>query len=95
MDIMVDGVLDQRLMTIAGHLYNVTVRMKFGGSEGRPDRMIQVGKVKSGKFDAVPVASGSALFSVLLFIPQIWRYRDGQHSRGLPKDYQLHLFILE
>ena len=34
MDIMVDGVLDQRLMTIAGHLYNVTVRMKFGGSEG-------------------------------------------------------------
>jgi len=68
MDIMVDGVLDQRLMTIAGHLYNVTVRMKFGGSEGRPDRMIQVGKVKSGRFDAVPRRFGiSPVFGIIIY----------------------------
>lgn len=72
MDIMVDGVLDQKLMTIAGHLYNVTVRMKFGGSESRPDRVIQVGKVKSGKFDAVPRRFAiSPVFGIIIYSPDL------------------------
>ncbi len=54
LDVFVDGVLDQRVMTIASHFYNVNIRMKFSTSEARPERLLQVGKVKSGKFDAVP-----------------------------------------
>ncbi|MGB4505051.1 MAG: RAD55 family ATPase [Syntrophaceticus sp.] len=71
MDIFVDGVLDQRVMTIIGHFYNVSVRMKFGGPKARPERMIQVGKVKSGKFDAVPRRFGISPVFGIVFAPDV------------------------
>jgi len=52
MDIFVNDVLDPKVMTSAAHLYNVILKMNFGGSAIRPIRMLQLGKVKSGKFTA-------------------------------------------
>ncbi|HHW39581.1 MAG TPA: ATPase [Syntrophomonadaceae bacterium] len=67
LDVFVDGVLDGRVMTVASHLYNVIVRMKFGASENRPVRILQVGKVRSGKFSAAPYMFGiSPVFGIIL-----------------------------
>ncbi len=50
MDIFVSGVLDTKLMTISGHLYNFILKMNFSGSRYSPMRMMQIGKVKSQQF---------------------------------------------
>jgi KaiC/GvpD/RAD55 family RecA-like ATPase len=71
MDIFVDGVLDERVMTIISHLYNVNVRMMFGGPKARPERLIQVGKVKSGMFDAVPRRFGISPVFGIIFAPDV------------------------
>lgn len=71
LDVIVDGVLDQRVMTIIGHFYNVNVRMKYGGSRVRPERLIQVGKVKSGMFDAVPRRFGISPVFGIIFAPDL------------------------
>lgn len=71
LDVFVDGVLDRRVMTIIGHFYNVNVRMKFGGPKARPERLIQVGKVKSGKFDAVPRRFGISPIFGIIFAPDV------------------------
>ena len=52
MDIFVSGVLDSKVMTITGHLYNFILKMNFGGSRYNPIRLMQVGKVKSQQFVA-------------------------------------------
>jgi hypothetical protein len=46
----VSGVLDAKLMTISGHLYNFILKMNFSGSSYNPMRMMQIGKVKSQQF---------------------------------------------
>ncbi len=67
LDIFVDGVLEDRVMTIASHLYNVILKMKFGGTETRPVRILQVGKVRSGKFSSTPYMFGiSPVFGILV-----------------------------
>lgn len=67
LDVFVDGVLDGRVMTVASHLYNVIVRMRFQAAESRPVRVLQVGKVRSGKFNAAPhVFSISPVFGIVL-----------------------------
>jgi KaiC/GvpD/RAD55 family RecA-like ATPase len=71
MDVFVDGVLDRRVMTVIGHFYSVNVRMKFGGPKVRPERLIQVGKVKSGKFDAVPRRFGISPVFGIIFAPDV------------------------
>lgn len=71
MDVFVDGVLDERVMTIISHLYNVNVRMMFGGPKVRPERLIQVGKVKSGVFDAVPRRFGISPVFGIIFAPDV------------------------
>lgn len=50
MDIFVSGVLEPRVMTIMGHLYNFILKMNFSGSRYNPVRVMQVGKVKSQQF---------------------------------------------
>lgn len=50
MDIFVSGVLEPRLMTITGHLYNFILKMNFSGSRYNPMRLMQIGKVKSQQF---------------------------------------------
>lgn len=50
LDIFVSGVLDAKLMTISGHLYNFILKMNFSGSSYNPMRMMQIGKVKSQQF---------------------------------------------
>ncbi|WP_066634005.1 RAD55 family ATPase [Desulfolucanica intricata] len=52
MDIFVHGVLDDKIMTISSHLYNIILKMNFGGSPAHPVRMIQIGKVRSQRFVA-------------------------------------------
>lgn len=47
MDIFVSGVLEPRVMTVTGHLYNFILKMHFGGTRYNPVRLMQVGKVKS------------------------------------------------
>lgn len=71
LDVFVDGVLDERVMTVTSHLYNVIVRMKFGISEGRPVRLLQVGKVRSGKFNAVPNIFGISPVFGIIFTPDL------------------------
>jgi hypothetical protein len=71
MDVFVGGVLDERVMTIISHLYNVNVRMMFGGPKARPERLIQVGKVKSGMFDAVPRRFGIGPVFGIIFAPDV------------------------
>lgn len=67
LDVFVDGVLDGRVMTVASHLYNVIVRMKFGTSESRQVRVLQVGKVRSGKFSGAPFLFGiSPVFGIVM-----------------------------
>ncbi|MDH7576612.1 MAG: ATPase domain-containing protein [Bacillota bacterium] len=67
LDIFVDGVLEDRVVAIASHLYNVILKMKFGGSETRPVRILQVGKVRSGRFSSTPYMFGiSSTFGVLV-----------------------------
>ncbi len=50
MDIFVSGVLESRLMTITGHLYNFILKMSFSDSRYNPVRLMQIGKVKSQQF---------------------------------------------
>ncbi|OPX87142.1 MAG: Circadian clock protein kinase KaiC [Pelotomaculum sp. PtaB.Bin104] len=50
MDIFVSGVLDPRLMTITGHLYNLILKMSFSHSKYSTIRQLQIGKVKSQQF---------------------------------------------
>jgi len=50
MDIFVKGVLEPRLITITGHLYNFMLKMTFSNSRSNPVRVIQIGKVKSQQF---------------------------------------------
>lgn len=50
MDIYVSGVMDPRLLTITGHLYNFILKMSFSGSRYNPVRLMQIGKVKSQQF---------------------------------------------
>jgi hypothetical protein len=50
MDIFVSGVLEPRLVTITGHLYNFMLKMSFSGNRQNPVRMLQIGKVKSQQF---------------------------------------------
>ncbi|BAF58930.1 MAG: ATPase [Pelotomaculum sp.] len=50
MDIFVSGVLEPRLMTITGHLYNFILKMNFGGARHSSVRIMQIGKVKSQQF---------------------------------------------
>lgn len=50
MDIFVSGVLEPRVMTITGHLYNFILKMNFSGSRYNPVRLMQIGKVKSQQF---------------------------------------------
>lgn len=71
LDVFVDGVLGERMMTIASHLYNVIVRMKFSSSESRPVRILQVGKVKSGKFNATPYYFGISPVFGIIFAPNL------------------------
>jgi len=52
MDVFVNDVLDPRAMTSLAHMYYVIVKMNFGGGGTSPTRMIQLGKLKSGKFSA-------------------------------------------
>lgn len=67
LDVFVDGVLDGRVMTAASHLYNVVVRMSFERSGNKRVRVIQVGKVRSGKFSAAPhVFSISPVFGIVV-----------------------------
>lgn len=50
MDIFVSGVLEPRLVTITGHLYNFMLKMSFSGNRHNPVRLLQIGKVKSQQF---------------------------------------------
>ncbi|KAF1085031.1 Circadian clock protein kinase KaiC [Sporotomaculum syntrophicum] len=50
MDIFVNGVLDPRLITIAGHLYNFILKMNFTGSRYNPVRQMKIGKIKSQQY---------------------------------------------
>lgn len=50
MDIFVSGVLEPRVMTITGHLYNFILKMNFDGSRYNGMRVIRLGKVKSQQF---------------------------------------------
>jgi len=50
MDIFVTGVLESRVMTITGHLYNFILKMNFDGSKYNGLRVMRVGKVKSQQF---------------------------------------------
>lgn len=50
MDIFVTGVLEPRLMTVTGHLYNFMLKMSFSGNRQNPVRLLQIGKVKSQQF---------------------------------------------
>lgn len=59
MDIYVSGVLDSRLMTITGHLYNFLLKMCFSGHRYNPVRVMQIGKVKSQQF-----VSSSHIFTI-------------------------------
>ncbi|NPV27594.1 MAG: ATPase [Firmicutes bacterium] len=52
MDVFVKDILESQVMTAISHLYNVIVRMTLGGSPARPVRILQLGKLKSGKFSA-------------------------------------------
>ncbi len=67
LDIFVDGVLGDRVMMVASHFYNVILKMKFGSSATRPVRILQVGKVRSGKFSSTPYMFGiSPTFGILV-----------------------------
>lgn len=50
MDIFVSGVLEPKLITITGHLYNFILKMHFSGSRYNPVRLMRIGKVKSQQF---------------------------------------------
>ena len=50
MDIFVSGVLEPKVITITGHLYNFILKMNFSGSRYNPVRLMQIGKVKSQQF---------------------------------------------
>lgn len=50
MDIFVSGVLEPKMMTITGHLYNFILKMNFGSSRYNTVRLMQIGKVKSQQF---------------------------------------------
>ncbi|HBC91441.1 MAG TPA: ATPase [Pelotomaculum sp.] len=50
MDIFVSGVLEPKLVTITGHLYNFMLKMSFSGNRHNPVRLLQIGKVKSQQF---------------------------------------------
>ncbi|MCF8010344.1 MAG: RAD55 family ATPase [Clostridiales bacterium] len=50
MDIFVNGVLEPRIMTVTGHLYNFILKMNFGRGKYNGTRFMQIGKVKSQQF---------------------------------------------
>ncbi|WP_347489098.1 ATPase domain-containing protein [Desulfoscipio sp. XC116] len=59
MDVFVSGVLEPKLITITGHLYNFILKMNFSGSQNNPVRLMRIGKVKSQQF-----MSSSHLFTI-------------------------------
>jgi KaiC/GvpD/RAD55 family RecA-like ATPase len=69
MDIFVSGVLEPRLMTITGHLYNFILKMNFGGSRYNPVRLMQIGKVKSQQFvSSCHMFTISPIYGILLSV---------------------------
>jgi len=67
LDVFVDGVLSDRVMTVVSHLYSVILRMKFGGSGVYPVRLLQIGKLRSGKFTSTPYMFWiSPIFGILV-----------------------------
>ncbi|GBF33993.1 circadian clock protein KaiC [Desulfocucumis palustris] len=59
MDIFVSEVLEPRIITITGHLYNFILKMNFSGSRYNSVRLMQIGKVKSQQF-----VSSSHMFTI-------------------------------
>ncbi len=67
LDIFVDGVLSDRVMTVVSHFYHVILKMKFGGSGVYPVRLLQIGKLRSGKFTSMPYMFWiSPIFGILV-----------------------------
>lgn len=67
MDIFVNGVMPERVITVTSHMYSVILKMSFGGPTSHPTRLLQIGKIKSQRFVAAQfLFSISPIFGIMV-----------------------------